>query len=229
MRVTSLAILVVAALAAATPTAVGAQNPKLPPNRIPTPQPGEAVPALPEVDRLAPPAALSGADLKRRLRALGRTFPDALPPGATTTLGPDRLRVGRTWLVLEDVERLDPRPGWAAASFEPCGRLHGIVWLEFDAAAHARYVLDAFVSVGRFCNLADIYPPPVPPFRIHVQRDPAGSSSSESGGSHEVNVDAGHILLAFQTVTNGRHRVAIYLDSYRWAFYRVDLTRLPSR
>jgi hypothetical protein len=182
---------------------------------------------LPDVERLPPPAALTLTDLKRRLPALRGSFPAALPPGAITTLGPERLSVGRTWLVLGGVKTLDGRPGWAVAHFDECPR-GGAVWLEFDAAANAQYVLDASVAVGRYCVGPSLYPPPVPPFLVSVSEvgRPARGPLSDAV-VQEVVMDGGHVLYAFRTGTNRRHRVLISFDQYDWSLYRVQLTRLP--
>jgi hypothetical protein len=143
------------------------------------------------------------------------------------------MHMGRTWLVFSGVELLDPRPGWAVASFNPC-RDGAVVWLEFDAAAGARYVLDVFVAVDGNCafNLSGpvLFIPPPEPFKIHVS-GPVGSAPGPSGGEveYEVEEDDGHVLLDFTTLSNARHRVRISLRLEAWRFYRLELTRVRPR
>lgn len=166
------------------------------------------------------PKALSPAQLARRARSAGVTLPAVLPPGATTTLTPVALRVGRTWIDLLDATRVSPRPGDVVAQFANADE-SGSVALEFDAPAGAVFVLDAFVHLWRPASRFRL-PETTPPAQVLevVATSPGRPSNVQTQSPAD-----GHVVVAFRAATPGRQRVTIRGTECCWSFFRLELTR----
>jgi hypothetical protein len=171
---------------------------------------------------------LSRSELLRRARALDGTLPVALPPGGATTLAPDRVRAGRTWLRMIDVTNLDAGlPGGAEAALG----CRGEIYLHFDAVAGARYILDVSVAVEAPCTRESTAWNRASPIQVRVLDpvyDPAhpGHIITYNSFDHTADVRDGHVMVLIQTTRTARQMVSIGAG-WTWRFYRLDLTRVP--
>jgi hypothetical protein len=184
-------------------------KPALPP--LTPPRLGADIPA---------PKALTPDQLARRLRGLGTAVPDVLPRGATTTLTPVALRVGRTWIDLQQASWVSPEPGRVVAQFA-IRESPGSVSLEFDAPAGAVYVLDAWVHLWRPSSRFRL--PETTP-RAHVLEVVTTSPGQPNSVQTQSAAD-GHVVVAVRAGAAGRQRVTIRGTECCWSFYRLDLTR----
>jgi hypothetical protein len=201
------AVLVLLLGGAATDTAV-AQVPT-PPNLL------ERDPALVQV---APPAALTRADLARRLKKLDRSLPDALRAGNAVVVGPGRMAVGRTTLEIQYPRGVAVLHDTPVALFTEA-ESRAAVRIEFDAAAAAQYAID-FVAIGAF------------------QTDPGGAFEIEVRAvgvprplsTHRVTAGPdGHQLFSFSSPQ--ARRVTVHFTRASpgpagWRFVRAELLRV---
>jgi hypothetical protein len=186
------------------------------------------VTVTPQLPPLRAPGVLSRAELVRRARALDGTLPAALPVGGTVSLAPDRVRAGRNWLRMLDVTNLDAGPAGGAEAAMGC---RGEVYLNFDATAGARYILDLSVAVEAPCSRAPSAGNRPSPIQVRVL-DPVydaahpGHIIMYNAVDHTADVSDGHAMVVIRAPRTARQMVSISAG-WTWRFYRLDLTRVP--
>jgi hypothetical protein len=167
---------------------------------------------------IAPPEALTRADLARRLKKLDKSLPDVLPAGAAIVVGPGRMVVGRTTFEMHYPWTVEVAHGTPAAYFSE-RESRALVEIEFDAAANARYSVDFVVQGTR-------QPDPGGTFRIEARA--LGVARPLSTARVSAVAD-GHQLFEFQAPRSQRVAVRLTRESpgpSGWRLVRVELLRI---
>lgn len=183
-----------------------------------TPRPPNLLERDPALVQVAPPAALTRADLARRLQKLDGSLPDVLRADNAVVVGPGRMAVGRTTLEIQYPRGVAVLHGTPVALFTEA-ESRAAVWIEFDAAAGAQYAIDV-IATGAF------------------QTDPGGAFEIEVRAvgvprllsDHRVTAGSdGHQLFSFSTPQ--ARRVTVHFTRAApgpagWRFVRVELLRM---
>jgi hypothetical protein len=192
----------------------GQQSPRIEP--APLKPLGGSDPARGGALAVDPPAALSRAELTRRLRALDPSLPKTFPAGASVIVTPGRLDYGRTHLGLHGAVLVALNNHGAAVAVYSQSNAAGGFQVTFDAAGPSRYAIDVVVAgtQGRVV---------VGTFAVSVYG--FGHSRVES----VAGPPDGHLLHLFDVPRAGRYTIRIDRETGGiggWIFYRLELLRV---